>query len=217
MMELDFTVDFNAADPSRGAKAPNAKEADRKNWFGMYMEQGVNYRFPIQDIPCTFSMFLRNQTDFMFFPDFHGDKNWINGRLSQGFTYTQEFVRGGLYSVLGLPLSYLSRDAEGIRFGMELIFGYHTRKEIGIGIKLLSATDFVPVPIYGKTEFVFTWAWKDFEAELGITEYGPFDDLMIRPEMRYNFDGFTFKLGVEVSRILQSTTYSPYMGLAWNF
>jgi hypothetical protein len=224
--ELDTTGDINAPDPSPGAKALNAKDADRKHWLSVYFEQGIAYRFPL-DIPGTISVFLKNQNHFYLFPDFPvspgvrtttGKK--ADGVVKPGFAFSQEFPIGVVYTSISLPVAYLSRYSNDVGFGMEFMAGY--KKELPgmtIGFDVTPKISFLPEVKYAATEFVLSYSWLDFSLELDITAHEAFKPITITPELQYVcFDGrWTYTLGCEIDAIREKRTFSPYIGFSYNF
>jgi hypothetical protein len=224
--DLDIAGDLNAPDPSPGAQAPNAKDADRKDWLSVYFEQEFAYRFPL-DIPGTVSMFLNNQNNFYILPDFPASQyvrpeagKKFDGVLKPGFAFNQEFPAGILYTKLGLPVAYANRYSNDIGFGLDFTLGYRKNfRAMSFSFDVTPKFAFLPELKYAETEFVLGYTWHDFSFELDLIAYEAFTSLTIKPELTYVcFDGrWTYTLGFEFEGIRETRTFSPYIGVAYNF
>lgn len=227
--ELDVITDTGAPDPAPGANAPNAKSADRKNWYTIYMEEEVDYRFSSFfaeriNFPGSISAFLNMQNHIYAFPDFpavtgirpvEGKK--ADGRLEPGFDYFQDFSFGRIHGRLGLPVSYLNRYSGRTGFGMSVTAGYRDGFGIGLSGEITSTTAFLPDAAQSETEFAVMYTWGDFSAELDITALGAFKSAVINPEVRYRYRRIVFTVGLEMSELGRAPAFSPYMGLNWIF
>jgi hypothetical protein len=227
--ELEVTTDIGAPDPGPEASALDAKSADRKNWYTIYMEEEVDYRFSSFfaeriNFPGSISAFVNMRNHIYAFPDFpavsgirpvEGKK--ADGRLEPGFDYFQDFNFGRIHGRLGLPVSWLNRYNDDLGFGMTVTAGYRDGFGIGLSGEITSTTAFLPDVTQSETGFTVMYTWGDFSAELEITALGPFESAVINPEVQYRYRRIVFKIGLEISEPGRATAFSPYMGLNWIF
>ncbi|MDR1287323.1 MAG: hypothetical protein LBK08_06915 [Treponema sp.] len=225
--ELDFSVDLKAADPSPFARAENAKDADRRTWLSIYMEEGVAYRLPLAAVPGTLWTYVNHRDNLYIAPDFPGESGALivdsrlgeyTGRFQWGAGYRQDFGKPGVFGLqLALPVSYLGRADSGMGLGMEMRVGYNDGFGLGLGGEAAFRIDFVPGVRYAVTEFAVKYGWNNFAAELDIMVYGTFTHAAIMPVIKYRFKSCAFKLGVELANVGREASLSPYMGFSWNF
>jgi hypothetical protein len=225
--ELDFAIDMKAADPSPLAQAESSKEADRRNWFSVYMEEGLSYRLPLAAVPGTLWTYVNHRDNVYIIPDFPGQTGALivdsrlgeyTGRFQWGAGYRQDFGKPGLFSwQLALPVSYLHRVRWDMGLGMEVRMGYNDGFGLGLGGEAAVRIDFVPKARYAATEFAVNYSWNDLAAEVNITVYSTFTHAAITPVLRYRFKSCVFKLGLELANVGRETSFSPCMGFSWNF
>jgi hypothetical protein len=225
--ELDFAMDMSAADPAPTAQAFNGKDADRRTWISIYIEEGLNYRLPIATIPGTLFTYINHRDNIYVAPKFPGatgalieDRRLDSylGRFEWGAGYKQDFEKIGAFNwELGLPISYLDRVSHSMGLGMEVRIGYKDGYNLGLGGGIAVKMAFVPKLRYSATEFYVTYDWLDFQAELVITAYGSFEYAALRPSVVYKWRNVNLKLGVELTSLGAYPALSPYLGFQWNF
>jgi hypothetical protein len=224
---LELTIDRGAPDPKPGVTAANAESADREDWYTIFLEEKLDYPishlFREVNFPGTLSVFL-NQENYIYpYPNFPvSDQRPIEGKIAAGSleigpSYENEFKFGRLLGKLGFPLSYLNRFSDDIGFGMNFTAAYLDIAHLGIGFEFSTRTAFVPEARYSETEFLVTYTWMDFLAELDIIAEGAFESAIIKPEVQYGLKSLIFKVGVEISDIGKFAAFSPYMGFLWNY
>ncbi|MDR2768860.1 MAG: hypothetical protein LBB82_11110 [Treponema sp.] len=225
--EADFAIDMAAADPSPAALALNGKDADRRTWFSIYLEEGLTYRLPIERIPGTLFTYINHRDNIYAAPQFPEETGALIedrrletylGRFEWGAGYRQDFEKAGSFNwELGLPLSYLDRARGGIGFGVDVRMGYKDGYNLGLGGGIAIKLAFVPKARYAATEFYITYDWFNFQAELVITAFGGFERMAIRPLVVYRFKNINLKLGVDLTGLGAYPAFSPYLGFQWNF
>jgi hypothetical protein len=228
--KLEATMDFGAADPAPGTTAFNAETADRKDWYTLYFEENfiyaLSHSFTKVNFPGTLSLFLNFENyvylapEFPAIPGIRDQKGRIaDGLLEFGPAYDNDFKWGGFHAKLGIPFTYADRFRKDLGLGMNMTLGYNDPKGLGLAGSIRSEVAFLPNVQYAETEFIFSYAWKDFTVELDITADGAFESALIKPELQYHFDWFTFTMGMEVSRVgvRESAAFSPYFGFDWSY
>jgi hypothetical protein len=234
LLNLEFTADLQAPDPVPGAAAINAREADRKPWFTLLVEQDFDY--PLSHLfdtkvnfPGLLGAFLHHENTFYIAPEFpeapprQPEKaKKLEGTLEPGFFYSYgDFPIGELRTRLGLPLHYINRLSDKLGFGMNFSAGYTDGYGIGISVDVVTKMLFIPQVEYKETELVISYTWADFSVVLDTVAYGVFETFLINPEMqyriRYNLCEFVFYLGFEISDIGNYTAFSPYLGMNWSW
>jgi hypothetical protein len=196
------------------------------------MEEEGAFRYPIR-MPGVLAMYLNNQNNFYVTPEFPAnmmdrprDGRIADGCVNWGTTYFQDFdAYGAIKAKLGIPVSYLVRYSDDPEIGMEIMAGYS--HPIGLGLEITSNILFYPKAAYDSTEFLLSYKWKDFAAqvdiELGKALYLRKENmaLAISPEVVYHLWNCDFKAGVEIAGITshwaRTVRFSPHMGISWNF
>jgi hypothetical protein len=219
LLLADLVMDMGAPDPSPGAQALNAKDADRKDWYTVHLEQDFHYlvnnllggvRFP-GDV----EVFLKHENHIYAWPEFPGGKV-ADGNIEFGlFSFTMDTRAGSFTGILGLPLYYLYRFSDDIGFGMNVTFGYKTF--FNLGLNITSRSLFVPAPGQAETEFYLYYYWQDFTAGAKFTAMGNFTSATIKPELSYRIKLWTFTLGVEISELGRLAAFSPSIGITWKY
>jgi hypothetical protein len=224
--KIDTIIDLGAPDPAPGVLALNAKDADRKDWYTIYMEEKVDWAVSNLfgeevDFPGTLSVFFVNENNFYAYPKFPAipgrpEGKVADGRMELGPGRFHMNTKGGWFlGQISVPLYYLYRFNNDIGSGLNMRFGY--KAPFNLGLELVSRSLFIPRVEQVETEFVVSYEWLDFSAELDIIAYGAFKTAMINPEVQYHLESFTFTFGVKISDIGRKAAYSPYLGLAWKY
>jgi hypothetical protein len=228
ILNLEFTADLGAPDPRPGLWGRSAKEAARKPWFTLLVEQDFDY--PVSHLfdtkvnfPGLLSAFLHHENNFYIAPEFpenpptapmEGKK--MDGILEPGAAYSYDgFSLGELRAALGFPLYYLNRYSEKLGFGMNFSLGYTDGYGIGIKADLGSKLVFIPSFEYKETELILSYSWLDFSVILDLAAQGTFKTFSINPEFQYRFSKFAFRLGCDVTGIGDYAAFSPYLGINW--
>jgi hypothetical protein len=227
--EFKAAIDMGAPDPKTGANALNAKDADRKNWYTVYMEEDVDWAISNLfgkeiNFPGTLSVFLHNENNVYIAPEFPEiPDERMKGRIVDGSMETglgkfyMDSDAGWFLGKIGIPVYYLYRFNNHIGSGLNIGFGYKTKFKLGF--ELTSRSFFVPELKQAETEFKISYDWLDFSAVLDIVAYGPFESALINPELGYHLKGSTFSLGAKISDIGIGTypALSAYLGLNWKY
>lgn len=223
---LDLTIDFGAPDPGPDAQAPNAKSADRKDWYTIYLEEKLEYPFSVLfagkvNFPGTLSAFLNNYNHFYVSPEFPAlprrpAGNIADGLAEPGIGYGYDFAAGKLYGKVGVPFRYADRFNSEMGLGNSFTVGFDA-SAIRLGVEAAARLDYLPSVHYRETELTVTYDWMDFSAELEVVAAGAFESVSLNPELRYRFSALTFKIGAEITNLRKAAAYAPYLGLAWSY
>jgi hypothetical protein len=226
-LELNAVIDLGAPDPAPGARALNAKSADRANWYTIYAEEEFAYAFsslfsPDLGFPGVLSVYLYHRNYFYVFPEFPGFSgqgawNKASGVIEPGFSYSRKADFGNLEFKLGLPVAYADRYMNDTGLGLEFTAGYRDIYHSGFGFELSAKIAFLPSAEYAGTDLSLGYDWEDFSAELEISAAGAFETIKIKPSAVYRFYNFTFTAGMEISEIRNYPAFSPYMGFTWAY
>jgi hypothetical protein len=229
--EANLTADLWAADPSLGAQALNAKDADRKHWFFLYFEEEFTYRLPLA-MQGTLGIFLNHRNNVYATPAFPArgvegedayraiDGKKFDGRLTAGPKYSNNLTAGEFYTKLGVPLDYLSRFSGDLGLGLELTLGYSAGDDFalkGITFEATPKMSFMPDVKYAGTEFELTYSWNSFKAALTLDSLEAFKEITVTPKLTCSFDQFSYCFGVEFGNLMTNWTFSPSIGLFWRY
>jgi hypothetical protein len=220
-LTMELTIDKDAPNPNPGASAFSAETSDRELWLTVYLEEKMDYPisrlFTAVNFPGTLAVFLNNENYIYAMPDFPGGKI-VEGNMEFGpAAYDNHFKFGWFQAKLGLPLFYVNRFDNDLGFGMNVTLAYKDPIGLGLGVEFAFRSLFVPEPAYSETEFILTYKWKDFLAELDITAEGSFKSASITPKVSYYLKSFTFTLGAEITGIGNISAFSPCLGINWSY
>jgi hypothetical protein len=169
------------------------------------------------NFPGVLSIFLNNENYIYAIPDFPGGK-MVEGVMEFGpASYSNTFKFGWFLARLGLPLFYVNRYDDDVGFGMNVTLGYKDPIGLGLGIEFAARSVFIPSPRYSETEFIITYAWQDFLAELDIIAEGAFESAIINPKVHYRINSFTFTIGAEITGAGKVSAFSPCLGFNWSY
>jgi hypothetical protein len=216
----DLVMDMGAPDPGPGAQALNAKNADRRDWYTVHIEEDfhymVNHLLGGVKFPGDVEVFLTHENYIYAAPEFPGGKI-ADGNIEFGlFGFTMDTRAGSFTGKLGLPLYYLYRFDDGIGFGMNVTFGYKVFFDLGLDIT--SRSLFVPQAKQAETEFLLHYDWPNFSARVKCIAMGSFTSATIHPELEYHYKKlWTFTLGVEITDVGRLAAFSPSIRLRWKY